>query len=423
MRKRRSDFWVFIAGAACLWLVSCAGPARTTRTGDFGFTDTATVVRDKVFYLLGSLERAPLEPTINRDPALEAVGRRRLEAMQAGAAGCADMACLAQALSLTDEETSAASGEMRKLYGRSGALRTFVREKLRPSGFFALSDSLPDSLLLAAAWREEARGLNHILKAYLLHQDMPYPRIDSASFYTRDPAYLDSVRRIVESVLESDSVGAPFFKPALDVCLGILNLNGRDETARFEPLSRTNGEAYRRIRTTPWKRFPYSAILVFGEGPEEAGVEISPHNQERCAAAAALFKQGKAPFLIVSGGYVHPFRTPYCEAEEMKKYMIAELGVPAEAIILEPHARHTTTNIRNANRILYRNGFPVTMPVLGVSSPGHISYMANGGLDRTCLRDLGYLPYRHLRQLTAETIVYEPSPLSLQLNAEEPLDP
>jgi uncharacterized SAM-binding protein YcdF (DUF218 family) len=40
----------------------------------------------------------------------------------------------------------------------------------------------------------------------------------------------------------------------------------------------------------------------------------------------------------------------------MKHDLIARLGIPAAAILVDPHARHTTTNMRNAARLLYRYG-------------------------------------------------------------------
>lgn len=40
--------------------------------------------------------------------------------------------------------------------------------------------------------------------------------------------------------------------------------------------------------------------LVFGEGPQQTGLEISLHSIERCVAAE-LFKQGRASFVILRG--------------------------------------------------------------------------------------------------------------------------
>jgi hypothetical protein len=43
----------------------------------------------------------------------------------------------------------------------------------------------------------------------------------------------------------------------------------------------------------------------------------------------------------------------------MKHDLIVRFGVPEEAIIVDPHARHTTTNMRNPARLMYRYGIPL----------------------------------------------------------------
>jgi hypothetical protein len=388
------------------------------------FDNPPTVLRDRIFYLLGAIQETPhIRKEISRDKALHHILLKRETEMRRALASCQDMSCLADTLTLSSRESGEASAALGALYHRSRRLRSFVKNNIRASGFYALSNPLSDSLLLLAAWKQEAAGFNHIIRAYLQHRDLQYPTIDSASFYVRSPAYFDTVRRTLSRLLGKEGKPIPFFGPRLDACLAVLKLNGRDEAARFEPMTATNREAYSHLPGTDWQKYPYSAILVFGEGPEDPAVVISPHNKERCAAAARLFSEGKAPFIIVSGGYVHPFRTRYCEAVEMKSYLVHQLKVPAGVIILEPHARHTTTNIRNANRIIYEQGIPADKRVLGVSTPSHIDYMTSGRLARTCKRDLGYVPYTDLQAVAPDQMSYLPSASSLQINAREPLDP
>ena len=52
--------------------------------------------------------------------------------------------------------------------------------------------------------------------------------------------------------------------------------------------------------------------------------------------------KAKPHFLCVSGGFVHPIRTRFSEAIEMKHDLMTRFGIPANAIIVDPHARHTT---------------------------------------------------------------------------------
>ena len=65
-----------------------------------------------------------------------------------------------------------------------------------------------------------------------------------------------------------------------------------------------------------------AAFLVLGSGGRDLTTSISPIGAQRTDVAAQLFLQHKAPLIIVSGGYVHPMQTPYCEAIEMKKHIM-----------------------------------------------------------------------------------------------------
>lgn len=111
----------------------------------------------------------------------------------------------------------------------------------------------------------------------------------------------------------------------------------RLDAADFEPMeSGINRKAYEAIPGTNWDKYPYSVILVLGCGPERQGEAISPQSRMRALYAVQLYKKGLAPFLVVSGGRVHPFKTSYSEAFEMKKYMMENCGIPEEAIIADP---------------------------------------------------------------------------------------
>jgi hypothetical protein len=43
---------------------------------------------------------------------------------------------------------------------------------------------------------------------------------------------------------------------------------------------------------------------------------------------------------------------------------MSRFGIPANAIIVDPHARHTTTKMRNAARLIYRYGMPFSAKAL-----------------------------------------------------------
>jgi hypothetical protein len=172
-----------------------------------------------------------------------------------------------------------------------------------------------------------------------------------------------------------------------------------------------------------WSRFPYSAILVPGSGPDSLEVRLSPKARQRLEAAVTRYRAQAAPFIIVSGGYVHPARTPYCEALEMKRALVEEYAIPASAIIIDPHARHTTTNVRNAARLMFRYGMPMSKPGLIVTDEQQAASIAAPAFDERNQRETGTIPYRDKQLLSPVEVTFAPSVDALQVGFEDPLDP
>jgi hypothetical protein len=79
---------------------------------------------------------------------------------------------------------------------------------------------------------------------------------------------------------------------------------------------------------------------------------LHPKNVERLERALADLQAGLAPSLIVSGAAVH---SPDNEAVLMREWLI-DRGVEPARILIDPCARHTTTNLRNAGRIVLAHG-------------------------------------------------------------------
>lgn len=105
------------------------------------------------------------------------------------------------------------------------------------------------------------------------------------------------------------------------------------------------------------------AIVVFAGGAGESG-QAGGGYQERVKQAVDLYRQGYAPRMIFSTGFVFAFQ----EGEVMKSLAIAN-GVPPDAIILELQARNTYENVARTQEILATYGWK---RVLLVSSPYHM---------------------------------------------------
>jgi hypothetical protein len=125
------------------------------------------------------------------------------------------------------------------------------------------------------------------------------------------------------------------------------------------PTLATNAATYEAIaahqaaQSTP---SPYELIIVPGYATRHQTIALNPKAASRLDQAVRDYHAGLAPFILVSGGNVHPADTPFNEAFEMRRYLIEEHNIPANRILVEPMAKHSTTNLRNAGRIMRRVG-------------------------------------------------------------------
>jgi uncharacterized SAM-binding protein YcdF (DUF218 family) len=159
-------------------------------------------------------------------------------------------------------------------------------------------------------------------------------------------------------VLETQLDGARstdlFFETWLRVGLDLLVISQRDEAARYEPMDRgVTAAAFRRASLISWSSAPHAASLVPGAGTLPGETGLSAAGALRVRLAARRYADGLAPFIVVSGGHVHPNKTPFAEAIEMKRVLMTRYGIPEDAIVVDPHARHITTNLRNSVRLVH----------------------------------------------------------------------
>ena len=195
------------------------------------------------------------------------------------------------------------------------------------------------------------------------------------------------------------------------------------ESRAAASLSRENAavlqsEAFRARSATP-----YDLLIVPGHTPADAQkplTQVDPVAAARLDEAVALYHEGKSRIVLVSGGNVHPDNTPYTEALTAKAYLLAH-GLPASAIVVEPCARHSTTNLRNAGRFMLKYHLRTA---LVVTSADQAFYFANGRvttLESRSYDDLGYM-VGDLKGKTRTTVAFAPSADVLR-RGTDPLDP
>lgn len=216
----------------------------------------------------------------------------------------------------------------------------------------------------------------------------------------------------------------PFWGPIVEVVSRGLVADGRDEAIRYEPLAvAENAAAEALLAATDFDAFPFAAIIVPGQGPDDDVTALHPSGRARADLGYERWAAGLAPVVLVSGGHVHPDRTRFSEAIEMRRYLVETRGMPASAVLVDPYARHTTTNLRNATRILVRAGVPGDRPLLVTSDILQSAYVRSTTFDVRCDDELGYRPYADLTMLSPLDACFLSVPTSMHVDARDPLDP
>lgn len=400
----------------CLLMVTVSSRAQQVN-----FTAKEQIQIRKSFYLLYILERkSEVRNLLLKNTVFNRIAGSRQERLTKANSQCKDVSCLAVALLWTPEEIRDAGVELQRLVTGDKSFRELV-ERLKDEQRYPVYNKDADTTFIRKAWQDVTTGINHIYGVYLQGVPPRYPRIDSISFRPSDPAFFQLVKTNLKPVLNVGK-GNALYKQPLAIALKALAINGRDEATRYEPLYKDNNAApFAKSRRVNWNGFRYSIILVPGAGPGSSGKAIDTMGEYRCKLAVAAYKKGMAPFIVVSGGHVHPYKTPFCEAIEMKKYIVGKLGVPDSVVIIEPHARHTSTNIRNAERLMYLFNMPPTKPGLIISD--QFQSLAIEKMGIRFINELGYLPYESLDRIAPTENAFLPSEKAWQRDPMDPLDP
>lgn len=361
-------------------------------------------VEDAAFSAL-SQRLFPLFTALGQDSAAVEVVQRQAPVREMMAARAARFAacnqeggCIAQALMWSDAE-----------------IATMAR---------ALPANMPafDDGVTAQATRE-LQGVNVILGTYGLSRVPAYPAIDGAG--TIAPSERQAWLLFALGLSRIPRAGSvQQIDPAFDFALALLDGSNRTDAVGFLPLhGGMNEAAFARARRTDWSDFRYSALIITGIGPEIEGMPLSPGGKYHLRLAAEQFAKGEAAFIIVSGGRAHPFNTPFTEAVEMRAALIERYGIPADRIVIDPHARHTTTNMRNAARLLMDMGAPLTQNTLVVCNPVQSANIESPAFVQRNIRELGYAPGTAGARVSTTALEWRLAAASARIDPRDPLDP
>jgi len=393
----------------------------------YSLVKTESYVQSSNYYLLTLFEKLPeINKLLTKDAELAKIAAAKKNYMATSLKECGNnIDCYLGKVRFSKEEIRLIGERLLQLYATSRELKSMVKNHLIPSGCYVNLAATDDGDMLKKAWEQDARAVNFALAVYGDRSRKPnYPSIDSISFNVRSKDYHYVLYDCSNMVLEDVRKSKLFFMPTMDYALRVIEVNDRNRAADYEPMERNcNKLAFERIKTIPWQNYKYSVILVPGEGPEIREEALSGIGMLRCRVAAYRWKEGFAPFIVVSGGKAHPYRTKFCEAEEMKKYLMEVMHVPENVIIMEPHARHTTTNMRNCARLIFRYGLPMDKPGITSTTMEQSYYITDQEMQDRCKQELGYSPYSNGKRLSETEAEFFPSVASLQIDEDEPMDP
>ncbi len=335
---------------------------------------------------------------------------------------CRELNCYLDAFKWQDSEIRLLTDELARQVKGNKRLERLIQDNLVPSMTYGPLHNETSTAYFKKAVQQDLQAMNYVVDVYAGGKKPNYPKIDSISFHVNRAGYLHLLDDIRQDVLKDIATSKTAFFMTMFTAVRLLEINERWDAAQLEPLVELeNKKAFDKVKKTDFSLYPYSLLLTLGAGPEMYGQPISPGGMLRARMAARSYFEKLAPFIVLSGGRVHPYKTRYIEAVEMKKYLIDVMGVPEEAILIDPHARHTTTNLRNTARILLDYGFPKDKFAIVNSSKVHIDAVEKMA-DR-CVRELGYVPYILGKRVSDVIIEFKAREEAFTIDPDEPLDP
>lgn len=397
---------------------------------NYVFLESNSKVKDRNFYWATLVEQnIEVSNALENNPTLTAyleTAKQRLNTI--AGQNYATASDYATALKFSSNERIAISTAVKKaVENDSCPFITLTNQHLGPSGVFSRFQEVASIARLNQLIAEDmVLGINQIIDTYVAGIDPRYPDLDRVSYSVNSAEYKTLLKNLVADLNSNEAEYKLFYQPFLNFALGALKLNKRDEAGRFVSLKTgENALAYQNIQTIKWDDYQYSLIAVLGDAPNSSGdlPNISIGGMERCDYAVTLFNQGKAPLLVFTGANVAPFQSQYHEAIEMKKYVMNKYGIPENKILVDPHARHTTTNMRNIGRLIYTNGIPADKKALLSTIKTQSEYVVSNQFATRCTNELGLVPMTIFNRISERDIEFTSKIEVLHLDSSDPLDP
>ena len=394
------------------------------------FLQSDSKVKDRNFYWTTLIEKSTsVRSLIENDKSLSAfliTAKNRLSTIATQSNVTA--AQYADALKFSNEEKTAISVAIKNVVANNGnTFISFSNAHIGPSGVFNRYQDITDVSRLNQLIVEKILiGINQIIDTYVAGINPKYPDLDRVSYDVNSDQYRMLLKNLVSQLNSTKDQSTLFYQPFLNFALKVMELNKRGEAGYFEPLKDgENAPAYQSIQSINWNNYSYSMLVVLGDAPNSSGdlPNISKGGMERCDYAVTLFNKGVAPLIVFTGGNVAPFQSEYFEAIEMKKYVMNKYGIPSNKILVDPHARHTTTNMRNVGRLAFEYGIPIDKKALLSTTKDQCDYVASKDFTTRSMTEMGHIPILIGNRISDRDLEFTPLIKVLHLDSSDPLDP
>ncbi|RCJ34079.1 hypothetical protein A6770_17255 [Nostoc minutum NIES-26] len=145
------------------------------------------------------------------------------------------------------------------------------------------------------------------------------------------------------------------------------------------------------VRSLEWQNLSVAqmpnaeAIVVLGGATKSASfprpsVDLS-ESGDRVIYAAQLYRQKKAPIVILSGGRIDWRGSGAPESEDMAK-ILTSIGIPSEALVQEPDSLNTYENAVNVKKILEARGIrQILLVTSAMHMPRSLKIFQRQGID------------------------------------------
>lgn len=386
-------------------------------------TSSGDNLQDKLFYFLTILQK-PEYQGITELPEMKALRLRYTTLLNEVSGQNSITKSKRNEFAINPTESNKLVTDFVNAYTSISLVKNLIGKELRPAGYWQMYSNSDDKVFLKMVIIQTVATIDTIISQYLVGTPAKYPDKDGPTADLFSNSY---VQLFKDEISKIDKNNATMFYQPVATSLALLRINNRDESTRFEPLNYgENKAALSTLKNINWDNFPYTSLIVPGDSPNSPGDAnyLSESAKNRVGYAVQAFNEKLAPVIIISGANVYPKGTPYFEAVEMKKYMIQKYSIPENVILIDPCARHTTTNLRNAVRVIIRNNVPIKNKALIIATVSHNDEIAGIDFYNRCFKELGYMPGTIGARMSPYRLEITPdNKSSLQLNAVDPLDP